>query len=165
MNGQVLSTDVVQGLDHPVNIIHMLDLGNHHVTHLGSHAAYNQFDIVLKVPMVYGMDASRHPGALGSFGNQLTHQLSVIALCPHRCTVLTIQGDIKHASTQILDHLGLQVQTFLHPSKHTTVVIAHGKPHACGLCVQQHVTWVTHDVLNKKSVMALDGLLEPKLKA
>jgi hypothetical protein len=64
-------------------------------------------------------------------------------------TILAIQGDIKDASAQVLNHLTLQEQALFHAREHTTVMITHRQPHTCGLGVQQHVGGTIHETINK----------------
>jgi hypothetical protein len=95
------------------------------------------------------MDASGNSREWASLGDQLAHEHSVIALAPHTRAIFTIQGDIKDTSTCVLDHLGLQQQTFFHAREHATVMVAHWQTHTSGLRTEQDVTGVPHGVSNK----------------
>jgi hypothetical protein len=80
-------------------------------------------DVSLKAGMIDRVhphgDAGRRVCLQGQFG----HQGSVLGFAAHRGTIFAIQGDIKHASAEFLQHLGLQLQAFAHADLNAAVVV------------------------------------------
>jgi hypothetical protein len=58
--------------------------------------------------------------------------------------IFAVQGDIEDAGTELLRHLGLQLQAFAHPRFDTAVVVTNRQQNATGLRTQQNVARMAH---------------------
>ena len=89
-------------------------------------------DIGVKTVMVYRMHPNRHSGFGVCTLDQFTHQMGMLNFAAHRRTVFTVEGDIEHAHTKFLLHVGLNGQTLTHARFHAAVMVTHRQYHrAC----------------------------------
>ncbi len=65
--------------------------------------------------------------------NKGYNHIYMVNLTTDGCAIFTIECDIKHAGTQLLDHLGLQRQRLAHAHLHAAVVVTHRQYHFASL--------------------------------
>jgi len=92
------------------------------------------------------MNAGGNTRIWGCAQQQGHHQRRMIGLAAHGCAVFAVQRHVKDASTELLTHLGLQLQAFAHARLDAAVVVAHRQNAGSGLSAKKNVARVLHGV-------------------
>jgi hypothetical protein len=129
MQGQMPSRCRQERLLGPNNIAYGLDLGHHDVAQVVTGLTRHHRHVRLKRRVVDGVHTHGHTRPATRISIRLTSELddhgSVLGLATRRRSVLAVQRDVEHASTEFLKHVSLQLQAFAHSRLHAAVVVTH----------------------------------------